>query len=305
MDTEDFNDESDFDEDAEESELMDEDNNEDDNDEDEDEEQEEEDDEEECTDNDNQSEYQIKDDQNILDIELDENDEPDKSRSTGKGDIKQSVITKSTKQAFVNYLQNISKPLVTNASASDSILSVVHSMFLSRGFTLLTNPVKVEYKHLKSLLLRKKNVIVGVRNKETMCVFFTKDAKLGIQNAREIEETITNFQINQVVVITTDGVTPVAMKLLLHVKCLIHFFQTHELMKKYTDHALIPIQRQLTESETKDFLLINMAKLDKLPKMSRLDPIAKFNGWGPGSIISSIRLLGDSAEPYEYWRVIS
>jgi len=251
----------------------------------------------------NSDDYQLQEEQDLRDLELEEQTEPDeKKQRKGKRDVKQSVITRSTKQAFVNYLKKVSKPSSVAASSTQQILKVVHQLVKARGFTVIDNTTK--HKHLQVLASSKKRTVVGVKGDEILCVFFTKSGKLGVQAAREIEQYITKFGISQVVIITTDGVTPVAMKSLLKLTCLMHFFQAKELTKKYPDHALIPKQYKLSEEDSKKFLKDKKTTLEQMPRMSRVDPIAKYYGWPPGCIIKSVRQLGGSAEPYMYWRAV-
>jgi DNA-directed RNA polymerase subunit H (RpoH/RPB5) len=250
------------------------------------------------------ADYHLREEQDHRNIELDDENIDESGDHKGKGDVKQSVITRSTKQAFVNYLQRVSKPNSSASSSAQKIMTVVHQLIQARGFAILKNPPPPEHNHLKALVSCKKRTVVGTNGDNIICVFFDKTGKLGVQTAREIEHNINKFKITQVVVVTTDGVTPVAMKSLLQLSCLIHFFQTKELMKKYTDHALIPDQRRLSAEEGKRLLTKHQTTLEKMPRMSSWDPIAKFYGWAPRDIIESVRQMGGSTEPYYYYRAI-
>lgn len=214
---------------------------------------------------------------------------------------------KSTNEAFCSYLEMVTRSAEKEEQVSmANVLQVVDQLITTRGFTRLTRPLEREHAPLQALVPIKKNIVTGVRGKDILSVFFNHEPKLSIHNARDIQTYIEKYKLSQVVVVTRQGVTPVAIKLLSHQStCLIHYFEFRELLRKYVDHRLIPEQRKMSEEESEIFLKRNKVTKERLPRLSKTDPIAKFFGWGTGSIIESVRCMGDCAEPYRYWRVVA
>ena len=217
----------------------------------------------------------------------------------------EAPLLDSTKQAFVSYLQKAVAPKTVRAVHEQKVAAVLQQLVQLRGFTLIQSPLPVHYQHLKALLTWKRmKVIVGAAGDRVISIFLVRGGKMGIQRARDIQLGITQFNIQQVLIVTSEGVTPSASKSLLQLSCFVQFFYMHELSTRYTEHALIPQQRCLSPEESKAFLIKHRTTLDKLPRMSPLDPVAKFYGWRPSSIIESLRIMGGATEPYPYWRVI-
>lgn len=225
-------------------------------------------------------------------------------KENGKIDNKQSVIYTSTKHAFVDYLKQVTGQKTTPVHQAtidkDQVSRVIEEMITARGFDIIKPPLCKQNQKYKSLLSSKKQTIIGVKQAEILCVFFGKPGKLGVQAAREIEKSITKYKISQVLIVTEDGVTPVAVKSFANLPCIVHFFETHELRRNYIQHSLIPKQRMLTIQESERF----EAERKNLPRMHSTDPVAKYYGWPVGSIIECYRGQGQGTEPYIYRRLI-
>jgi DNA-directed RNA polymerase subunit H (RpoH/RPB5) len=226
----------------------------------------------------------------------------------GKEDTKQSIIVKSTKNAFIRYLQQVTEKNTQPCAIVDKceMNRVVRELIMARGFIVLGTPVPKKYASLKPLMAPKRNAVVGVKEnqKDRLCVFFGKSGKLGVQMAREIETCISKHKITQVVIVTTEKMTPVAIESLSSLPCIMHFFDVEELLKNYTLHALLPKQEALSKTEEKMFLKQKRIKKTEMPQMSRIDPIVKFHGWQVGSIIKCTRTQGETCEPHVAYRIV-
>jgi len=260
--------------------------------------------------NSHNSGYQLEEEKVLAKLEVLDAEEEEKPTVQGKGDEKQSVITKSTQNAFVNYLKQVTKKAVSSQHSptidKDQMNAVVHTLIVARGFSVLQKPIPPRHSNLKSLISGKRAVHIGVKSDsdERLCVFFGNTGKLGVQTAREIVKCIAKHHIDQVVIITEEGVTPVAIKSMLSLPCTVHFFRAEELVKNYTLHTLLPQQKPLSQEQEQRFLTKKKLQKKDMLQMSRVDPIVKFYGWSTGTIIQCTRIRGETSEPHVTYRVV-
>jgi DNA-directed RNA polymerase I, II, and III subunit RPABC1 len=147
-------------------------------------------------------------------------------------------------------------------------------------------------------------IAAKLQNQARLLLIFYVDQKIGIQDARDMNHVIESINAKEVIIVNTDGVTPVARKLLMGIHTNIQFFNTSELVVNYTKHKLVPAQRKLSTTETTEFLKRYNLTKDMIGRISRVDPIVKFHGWPLGAVIQSTRVLGQAVEPYINYRVV-
>jgi DNA-directed RNA polymerase subunit H (RpoH/RPB5) len=189
---------------------------------------------------------------------------------------------------------------------------VLQQMIISRGFMVFSLPNSTDYipeatiKKLLAVIGHHPNMTIAFnpRGGILLTVHVKGKSKLGIETARRIEKVCKRINPLQLVIITRQGVTPSAKKLFVGLLKNTQFFLTTELEKNYSLHKLVPRQTALDAKETAALLKKYSIQLMNLPKMNKIDPIAKFFGWSSGTVVKSIRKFGEALEPYVYYRVV-
>lgn len=183
-----------------------------------------------------------------------------------------------------------------------SVLKTVGEMIEARGFTQAELPATKVMVSCKKI-----DVVFGQSDHGCILVFYLQE-KLTVQFAREMVKVCNCIpRLVQIVVVTENGLTSVGRNLLSGKEMPtknVKFFQGAELVVNYTKHHLVPKQRLMSAQEASDFLRKNRLTLEQLPKMLSTDPIAKFFGWEPGSVVLSTVRLGMAMEDFQKYRVV-
>jgi DNA-directed RNA polymerase subunit H (RpoH/RPB5) len=218
----------------------------------------------------------------------------------------------STQDLFSQYLEVLRAPPFTSlqlkdrmklcTSQTDSqktcVMKTIGELMQTRGFKIDTSMLLPKFKTA--------DCIFATNTKEHILMILYANVKVSIQLSREIDQCITNnTKIRQLVIVTSEGITPIAKKLLMITKsCNVQFFHFMELIVNYTKHKLVPFHKKLEDKEIQEkFKKYNLTK-QQLATMDRTDPIVKFYGWKAGSIIQCIKKLGLSMESYESLRLV-
>jgi len=280
-------------------------------------------------------EADLEDYENEDDLTSDEDDEDNEditeqedgtSKLEDDGDLFEVEPTKKTKTKttttssnlqeaqvlFSQYLEVLRAPSHTNLNLKERmtlsgtlrvesqkkcVMKTLGELIQIRGFKVNTSIVLQTFKTVDS--------IISTNSKGYILLILYINSKLSIQLSREIDQCIEKEKkIRQIVIVTSEGITPVAKKLLMVNKCNIQFFNHLELVVNYTQHKLVPVQNKLSDKETTEKLKKYNLTTQQLATMNRVDPIVKFYGWKVGSVIQCIKKLGLSMESYETLRII-
>ena len=210
-----------------------------------------------------------------------------------------------TDELFQQYIHVLHKPPTINVSLrsrmtedsqKQSIMATIAELILARGFTSHRKP--------QVPIVKGVNVITAYNKKDKWLVIFYVSSKLSIHIARDIHACLEQYtdHVAQVVVVTAAGVTSVAKHTLSFEN--LQVFEHTELVVNYTKHKLVPDQKALSRTETDKVLHRYHLKKSQLPTMARYDPIAKFYGWTPGTVIRCTKRLGQAMEEYISYRVV-
>jgi DNA-directed RNA polymerase subunit H (RpoH/RPB5) len=217
----------------------------------------------------------------------------------------------NTQDLFSQYLEVLRAPPFTSLQLKDRmklcnsqtdsqktcVMKTIGELIQTRGFKIDTSLKLQNFKTVDS--------IISTNPKGHILLILYANSKVSIQLSREIDQCITNDKkIRQIVIVTSEGITPIAKKLLMINKCNVQFFHHLELIVNYTKHKLVPFQKKLEDHEIQEKLKKYNLTKQQLATMDRTDPIVKFYGWKTGSIIQCIKNLGLSMESYETLRLV-
>ena len=214
-----------------------------------------------------------------------------------------------TDELFQQYMQVLHKPAAevtlqnraTQGQQAHCVMATIGELIRTRGFVAHVTP--------KLPAVKGVNIITASPQRNSQGKWFALfyvNSKLAVQTARDIAQCWTTHcaKLSDVVVVCTEGLTSVARHSLNVIENLQMFDHT-ELVVNYTKHKLVPQQEALSAEEVKALLGAYRLKSSQLPSMSKQDPIAKFHGWAPGTIVKCTKYLGQAREKYVSYRVVS
>jgi DNA-directed RNA polymerase subunit H (RpoH/RPB5) len=221
-----------------------------------------------------------------------------------------TFIFEASNQAFKDYVMLLPSGSVWNTNRAVDMDRVVQQMITARGY-LSMNSVDDAKQYLDQTVINIINktmgegITIAFNNRGRLCgCFELKPAKVGIKEARIIQEIAKKVLLQEVILITVAGVTPVAKRLLDSSVKNVSIFMRDELNRNYCQHQLVPHQTALTDTEAAQFLKKGKMERKHLPIMNKGDPIAKYHGWTAGTIVCCRRVMGDAHEPHNYYRVV-
>jgi DNA-directed RNA polymerase subunit H (RpoH/RPB5) len=251
-------------------------------------------------------------DEDVDENENDEEEDKDKDEDEGEGEGENEIegeckdgnedidIEKQSdkdegimiKKCFEKWILNLNK----EEKDEEAYEKTIEVMMKKRGYV----PVQRHAYELHPF-----QIYYGTKENDTYVCFYTKE-KLGIGNIREIEEFCLQQLIPTEIVFVTPGITPAAKKTIQASSLLsgANVFSNTELTFDYTDHCLIPQHIPLGKEEADIFLQTYRLKREQLAILPRTDPVAKFFGFTPDTIVKIRRVYGDAVEPHDYYRIV-
>jgi DNA-directed RNA polymerase I, II, and III subunit RPABC1 len=139
----------------------------------------------------------------------------------------------------------------------------------------------------------------------------TKDdeGKIKTEQVKEIIEYIRRESVRNLVLITEEDITSPAQKKLEELRSVnIQHFLYRQLGYNPTKHYLVPQHILMTDEEAKQFLTSNNLRLEDLPLISHIDPIARYYGMRNGQIVKIIRrnfIVETMVDEYVSYRCVS
>ncbi|ETO06192.1 RNA polymerase II core subunit [Reticulomyxa filosa] len=167
----------------------------------------------------------------------------------------------------------------------------------------------------------------------TIFVSFIEEEKLGVDSIRRLviypkmnivrpfffmkkeEEIKSGFfclidflkkvEITRGIIVALHDITPFASKVLerLNEALTIETFKQSELMINITKHQLVPKHIVMTEAEKKNLLTKYALKESQLPRIQKLDPVARYFGLKRGQVVKIIR-PSETAGRYVTYRLV-
>lgn len=126
--------------------------------------------------------------------------------------------------------------------------------------------------------------------KNTIKVFYLDDGKIGINHLKGIVNNLNELNIQHVLIIHEDAITSFAKQYIVSQNDIkFETFYSKELINNITEHDLVPQHICLSVEEKNQFLNAFKIKERNLPRMLRSDPIARYHGCNPGTLIKILR----------------
>lgn len=136
-------------------------------------------------------------------------------------------------------------------------------------------------------------------------VYLSEETKIGVKTLRKMREECVKQGVTRVLLVGVDGLTPFALKELKTYDdaVVIEIFKKADLAFNVTKHHLVPRHEVLTGPEKRELLAELQCKPSALPKVRSSDPVVKYMGCLPGSILRIHRHIG-SMEEEVYYRLV-
>lgn len=120
--------------------------------------------------------------------------------------------------------------------------------------------------------------ITFCNNNTTIMVFFVNDSKIGINNVKQVFESLDSAETKNGIVIYKNVITSFAKQHIENSDYKIELFSQNQLKKDIYSHVLVPKHCLLSGDEKKKILNNLKAKECNIPKMKVTDPISKYFG---------------------------
>jgi DNA-directed RNA polymerase I, II, and III subunit RPABC1 len=128
------------------------------------------------------------------------------------------------------------------------------------------------------------------------------DKKLGVKSLRQFVEIMDEHKVSAAIIVSEQGITPSAVKELgdKHIRV----FDIPSLYRNISRHAAVPKHRALSDQEVTQLCKERKLQKSNLPIYSIDDPIVRYYGYRPGTVVEIDRRLGGSVHATKHWRVI-
>ena len=144
-------------------------------------------------------------------------------------------------------------------------------------------------------------------NKEgTVHVYITEENKVGVKTLRRFKDESKRAKCTSVILLCPNGLTPFAQKEMNAEEdaCIrVEVFRRPELSFNVTRHSLVPPHVPLSPAGKKRLLAGLGSKATSLPKIKDSDPVIKYLGLAPGTVVAIRRCFG-ALEADQYYRIV-
>lgn len=197
-------------------------------------------------------------------------------------------------------MSNLSEGLNPNANVSDVTTLRVDALAKS-STTLQINTVTVLY---VILLKQAKASITEAKNYYEFFSAQHQHKLTTLASPRNAARPRPWIDIQQkIILITRDTLTPTALLSFMHPQYEFKYFKFLFLQRNIMDHLIFQPHRELTFEQRRLFWSgrFRHTKLDDLPPLDPLDPVAKMHEWPIGSLIHIERSY---PQKHDYWRIV-
>lgn len=182
----------------------------------------------------------------------------------------------------------------------DRITTTVHEMFTDRGYEVIPKQLwSKKFTQFEDL-----KVVGKIDDKTLILTFFATDVKVPVRKIREYVQFMKENLVTHAVIVHAHQITPGAKSELNQYN--IQTFQAKELFHNITRHALVPRHERIqTEREVQEIMKkYHIQSKNEFPIYYMSDPVVKYFGWQPGTVVKIERVSGGLKEPEIYYRMI-
>jgi DNA-directed RNA polymerase I, II, and III subunit RPABC1 len=182
----------------------------------------------------------------------------------------------------------------------DKIMTTVHEMFIDRGYDIVQkqswSKKFTQFEDLKVVAKIDANILIFT--------FFATDVKVPVRKIREYVQFMKENQVTHAVIVHAHQITPGAKSELNQYN--IQTFQAKELFHNITRHALVPRHEKLKTDHDIQAVMkrYHIQSKNEFPIYYTSDPMVKYFGWQPGTVVKIERALGGLKEPEVYYRMV-
>lgn len=182
----------------------------------------------------------------------------------------------------------------------ERIITTVNEMFVDRGYELLPKSSWSK----KFLQFEDLKVIGKIDDKMLIFTFFATDVKVPVRKIREYVQFMKENQVTHAIIVHAHQITPGAKSELVQYN--IQTFQAKELFYNITRHALVPHHEKVKSDHDVQEIMkrYHIQSKTEFPIYYISDPVVKYYGWTPGTVVKIKRVLGGLKEPEIYYRMI-
>lgn len=175
----------------------------------------------------------------------------------------------------------------------DQVCATLVEMLHDRGYRLRVDFDETERDLLVECALVGENAagrLIGVH--------FCTENKMSVGALRSVRSVLDELErLDAIVVVQQTGITPYALKEQAQ-EHRIESFMAHELMFNVTRHEVVPPHRALDRAEARAMLEHFRIKRSQLPLLPTTDPVARYYGWRPGTVVRIDRKLRGFEQTY-------
>lgn len=147
----------------------------------------------------------------------------------------------------------------------------------------------------------------GPSTSETWHVYFTDELKLSVKTLRVLKEECGRQRVKRAILVNAEGLTPFAQReeklSASSAPVILEFFKKSELAFNLLRHHLVPRHVPLSAAEKSALLKRLNCKASALPGIRSTDPVTRYLGVPPGTVLRISRRFG-CLEEETYFRVV-
>ncbi|KAG0434801.1 DNA-directed RNA polymerases I, II, and III subunit RPABC1 [Dictyocoela muelleri] len=138
---------------------------------------------------------------------------------------------------------------------------------------------------------------------DALVVQISDEPKISLKSIKLIIDDLERQNIKKLILISEEGASYSAQKVIDECNLEIDFFKIKELMFNVTKHILVPKHRIMSENEKIEYLNKRKISENELPKILKSDPVAKYFGARKGDVFEIERNSSTAGISY-YYRIV-
>jgi len=139
----------------------------------------------------------------------------------------------------------------------------------------------------------------------TLLVFFPEDEKLGTTPIRKMMTIMHENSVLNAIIVIRSEISAFAKRIVEKANAAFRMetFKQSELMINITKHELVPTHLVLTNAQKKDLLKKYALKEGQLPRIQKVDAVARYYGLDRGQVVKIVR-KSETAGRYVTYRIV-
>jgi DNA-directed RNA polymerase subunit H (RpoH/RPB5) len=184
----------------------------------------------------------------------------------------------------------------TDQSKRSRVCTTLCEMLEDRGFTLVVDDALLtgdERTHLREM-----PIVATNDDGDLLAVDYCLEPKMSVKALRKLVATVNACcRLACIISVVHHSVTPYAVKEQQQEERL-QIFKYHELMFNVTQHVLVPLHVRVPAADVPALLQRLGAKIDQIPAIFSNDPVVRYHGWPPSTMVCVERRMLSTHQMY-------